>query len=360
MDSGKEQPVKFMITTIPGDGIGPEITAEAVKVLDAVAAKYGHQFEYHEALMGGVAIDETGNPLPDETLEVAKSSDAVLLGAIGGPKWDTTDPEGVRPEQGLLGIRKALELFANLRPVQVFDALIDSSTLKPDVIRGVDILVVRELTGGLYFGARARENDRAYDTMDYHVYEIERIVRKAFELARGRRKIVHSIDKANVLESSRLWREVTVGIAPDYPDVHLEHMLVDNAAMQIIRHPEQFDVMVTENMFGDILSDEASMLSGSLGMLSSASLGAGHLALYEPSHGSAPKHAGLDRANPIATILSAALMVRYSFELEAEARAIEGAVEQVLSEGFRTKDIEQEGTTVVGTARMGDLIAERV
>lgn len=350
----------FTITTIPGDGIGPEITAAATRVVDAVGAKYGHQFHCHEALMGGVAIDATGNPLPDETLALAKSSDAVLLGAIGGPKWDSTDPEGVRPEQGLLGIRKALELFANLRPVTVFDALIDSSTLKADVIRGVDVLVVRELTGGLYFGARAREGDRAYDTMDYHEYEIERIVRKAFELARGRRKIVHSVDKANVLESSRLWREVTMRIGPDYPDVQLVHMLVDNCAMQIIRHPEQFDVIVTENMFGDILSDEASMLSGSLGMLSSASLGAEHLALYEPAHGSAPKHAGKNIANPIATVLSAALMLRYSFELETEAKAVEDAVTKVLDEGYRTKDIEQEGTTVVGTSQMGDVIAERV
>ncbi|RJQ54901.1 MAG: 3-isopropylmalate dehydrogenase [Actinobacteria bacterium] len=352
--------MRFKIAVLPGDGIGPEIVSATLVVLNSVATKYDHEFDYREALMGGIAIDETGNPLPEETLELATSSDAVLLGAIGGPKWDTTDPKGVRPEQGLLGIRKALELFANLRPVPVFDALIDSSTLKPEVIRGVDILVVRELTGGLYFGASAREGDRAYDTMDYHVYEIERIVRKAMELARGRKKIVHSIDKANVLESSRLWREVTTRIAAEYPDVHLEHMLVDNCAMQIIRHPEQFDVMVTENMFGDILSDEASMLSGSLGMLSSASLGAGHLALYEPSHGSAPKHAGKDVANPIATVLSAALMLRYSFELDAEARAVEAAVTRVLDEGFRTRDIEQESTTVVGTARMGELIAERV
>lgn len=361
----------FKVAALPGDGIGPDIAREAQKVLDAVGAKYGHGFAYTDALIGGAAIDATGSPLPDETLGVCKAADAVLLGAIGGPKWDTTDPKGVRPEQGLLGIRQELGLFANLRPVRIFDALLESSTVKPEVIRGVDVLIVRELTGGIYFGKRARESgvayggsgpvgDAAYDTEYYHAFEIERIVRKACELARARGTAnLCSVDKANVLEASRLWREVAHKTVADYPDVDMWDLLVDNAAMQLIKNPRQFDVMVTSNMFGDILSDEASMLSGSLGMLGSASLGEG-TALYEPSHGSAPKYTGMDVANPTATILSAGMMLRYSFGLTAEADAIEGAIEKVLEEGYRTKDIHQEGTELVGTTRMGDLIAERV
>lgn len=349
----------FELVVLPGDGIGPDIIAEARKVLDAVAGKYGHTFGYTEALIGGAAIDETGNPLPAETLAACLDADAVLLGAIGGPKWDTTDPKAVRPEQGLLGIRRELGLYANLRPVRVFDALIESSTIKPDVIRGVDILVVRELTGGIYFGKRDRIGDTAYDTEEYHAFEIERIVRKACELSRSRRRDVCSVDKANVLEASRLWREVAHEVAGQYPDVRVWDLLVDNCAMQIIKNPRQFDVMVTSNMFGDILSDEASMLSGSLGMLASASLG-DDAALYEPAHGSAPKYTGMDVVNPTATILSAGLMLRYSFGLTDEADAVDSAIEKVLEDGYRTKDIMQEGKTLVGTSRMGDLIAARV
>ncbi|MBE0476970.1 MAG: 3-isopropylmalate dehydrogenase [Coriobacteriia bacterium] len=351
---------EFRIAVLPGDGIGPDITREAVKVLDAVGSGFGHTFEYTEALIGGAAIDATGSPLPDDTLAACEAGDAVLLGAIGGPKWDTTDPEGVRPEQGLLGIRKALGLYANLRPVRIFDALIDSSTVKPDVIRGVDIMIVRELTGGIYFGKRERVGEMAYDTEEYHAFEVERIVRKACELARARKTAnVCSVDKANVLESSRLWREVAHRTVAEYPDVEMWDLLVDNCAMQIVKNPRQFDVVVTSNMFGDILSDEASMLSGSLGMLASASLGDGP-GLYEPSHGSAPKYTGMDVVNPTATILSAVLMLRYSFGLEREAAAVEEAVERVLADGFRTKDIMEEGRELVGTTRMGDLVAERV
>jgi len=355
--------VQFRIAVLPGDGIGPEITRQAQKVLDAVGAKFGHSFEYTEALTGGAAIDATGTPLPEETLALCKSTDAVLLGAIGGPKWDTTDPKGVRPEQGLLGLRKELGVYANLRPVQIFDALIDGSTIKPEVIRGVDILIVRELTGGIYFGKRDRVGDMAYDTEEYHAYEVERIVRKACELARARgTSNVCSVDKANVLEASRLWREVAHTTVAEYPDIEMWDLLVDNCAMQLIRHPKQFDVVVTSNMFGDILSDEASMLSGSLGMLASASIGDGP-GLYEPSHGSAPKYAGLDVANPIATILSAGMMLQYSFGLTEEAAAVTKAIEDVLDEGWRTKDIADETTLpqrTVGTDAMGSLVAERV
>jgi len=350
----------YRICLLPGDGIGPDITAEAVKVLGAVSGRFGHEFTYTEALIGGAAIDATGDPLPGETLAACEASDAVLLGAIGGPKWDTTDPAGVRPEQGLLGIRKALGLYANLRPVRIFDALIDGSTVKAEVIRGVDIMIVRELTGGIYFGERGRVGDMAFDTETYHGFEVERIVRKACELARARgTSNVCSVDKANVLESSRLWRETAHRAVAQYPDIELWDLLVDNCAMQLVKNPRQFDVVVTSNMFGDILSDEASMLSGSLGMLASASLGDGP-GLYEPSHGSAPKYTGMDVANPIATVLSAALMLRYSFGLEAEASAIEAAIERVLDDGFRTKDIRQDGCELVGTSRMGDLVAERV
>ena len=361
------------ICLLPGDGIGPEITAEAVKVLGVIGERFGVRFEFDEALLGGIAIDETGSPLPDATLETARAADAVLLAAIGGPKWDTTDPTKPRPEQGLLGIRKALELYANLRPVKLFGALVGASTLKPEFLEGVDMLIVRELTGGLYFGARARETGvegaagegrpgmRAYDTMDYREFEIERIARTAFEAARGRRNLVHSVDKANVLESSRLWREVVHRLhAEEYSDVELVDQLVDNTAMQLIRNPAQFDVVVTENMFGDILSDEASMLTCSLGMLASASLGDG-TALYEPSHGSAPDIAGRGVANPLAMLLSVEMMLRYSFAMDVAADALSSAIEGVLAEGWRTGDIADATTLpqrTVGTSAMGDLVAK--
>ena len=365
----------YRICLLPGDGIGPEIIAEGVKVLDAVGEKYGVGFTYDEALIGGIAIDETGEALPAATLETAKASDAVLLAAVGGPKWDTTDPTRPRPEQGLLGIRKELGLYTNLRPVQIFSALADASTLKPEVIDGVDMMIVRELTGGLYFGERMRFYDeegagpggsngqRAFDTLEYREYEIERIARQAFEAARKRRNKVSSVDKANVLETSRLWREIVHGVHDrDYADVELEDILVDNAAMQLIDRPADFDVVVTENMFGDILSDEAAQITGSLGMLASASLGDG-TALYEPSHGSAPDIAGLGVANPLAQILSVEMMLRYSFDAEAAADDVRRAVTTVLDEGWRTGDIKDAGTPadkVVGCAAMGDLVAERL
>lgn len=362
---------EYRICLLPGDGIGPEIIAEGVKVMNAVGAKHGVRFACTEALIGGAAIDATGDPLPPETLEVAKAADAVLLAAVGGLKWDTTDSTKPRPEQGLLRIRKELGLYTNLRPVRIFDALADASTLKPEVIDGVDLVIVRELTGGLYFGARQRFYDeegagangtagqRAVDTLEYREYEVERIARQAFETARKRRHRVHSIDKANVLDTSRMWREVVHRVAADYPDVELSDMLVDNTAMQLINNPAQFDVVVTENMFGDILSDEASMLSGSLGMLASASLGDG-TALYEPSHGSAPDIAGRGIANPLAQILSVEMMLRYSFNMAEAADDISRAVTEVLDEGWRTGDIKQADTLadkVVGTAAMGDLVA---
>lgn len=361
----------YTICLLPGDGIGPEITAEAVKVLDVIAERTGVTFSYTEGLIGGIAIDETGNPLPEATLEAAQGSDAVLLAAIGGPKWDTTDPDKPRPEQGLLGIRKALKLYANLRPVRIFPALIDASPLKPEYLEGVDMLIVRELTGGLYFGKRERQCDiddaggvgvcgmRAYDTLDYSEFEIERIARVAFDAARTRRGKVHSIDKANVLESSRLWREVVHRVAADYPDVEVVDQLVDNTAMQLIRWPGQFDVMVTENMFGDILSDEASMLGGSLGLLASASIGDG-APLFEPSHGSAPDIAGRGVANPLAMLLSVELMLRYALDMHDEADALSAAIESVLDAGWRTADIADAATLpqrTVGTAVMGDLVA---
>jgi len=365
----------YSICLLPGDGIGPEITAEAVKVLGIIGGRHDVTFTFEEALLGGIAIDETGSPLPDETLTKAKAADAVLLAAIGGPKWDTTDPAKPRPEQGLLGIRKALELYANLRPVKLFPALLAASSLKPEFLEGVDMLIVRELTGGLYFGARARENDvpgassdggpgmRAYDTMEYREFEIERIARTAFEAARLRGSKVHSVDKANVLESSRLWREVVHRLhAAEFSDVELLDQLVDNTAMQLIRRPAQFDVVVTENMFGDILSDEASMLTGSLGMLASASLGDG-TALYEPSHGSAPDIAGQGIANPLAMLLSVEMMLRYSFAMNDAADALAAAIGDVLAEGWRTRDIADASTAedrIVGTQAMGDLVAERL
>ena len=365
----------YRICLLPGDGIGPEIIAEAVKVLGAIGAKHHVTFEFVEALLGGAAIDATGTALPDATLDAARAADAVLLAAIGGPKWDTTDPSKPRPEQGLLGIRKGLGLFANLRPVKIFDALRDASSLKPEFLAGVDMLIVRELTGGLYFGDKGREvgvagaatgggvGMRAHDTMAYSEFEIERIARVAFEAARTRRGKVHSVDKANVLESSRLWREVVHRLhAAEFSDVELTDQLVDNSAMQLIRNPAQFDVIVTENMFGDILSDEASMLTGSLGMLASASLGDG-TALYEPSHGSAPDIAGLGVANPIAMLLSVELMLRHSFEMHAAADELAAAVESVLAAGWRTRDIASAETLkghVVGTVALGDLVAQRL
>ncbi len=347
------------IALLPGDGIGPEVVAEGVRVLNAVAAAYGHSFAYREALLGGCAIDATGSPLPAATLAACEAADAVLLGAVGGPKWD--DPRAkVRPEQGLLGLRKALGLYANLRPVAVPEQLAERSPLRPELVRGVDLIVVRELTGGIYFGAKESvfirpDEERAYDTCVYTTSEIARVVRRAADLARQRRGLLTSVDKANVLETSRLWRRVTTEIvAHEYPDLRLEHILVDACAMHLLRRPADFDVIVTENMFGDILTDEASMLTGSLGMLPSASLGDGQRGLYEPIHGSAPDIAGQGRANPLATILSTALLLRHSLGLEAEAAAVEAAVAATLEQGIVTADLAAAGsaysTEAVGTA----------
>lgn len=352
------------IAVIPGDGIGPDIIKQAYKVLDRISKAHQMEFEYQEVLMGGIAIDHTGLPLPEETLKVCKNSDAVLLGAVGGEKWDNL-PGHQRPEAGLLGIRKGLRVFANLRPAILFPQLKSASTLKEEVLGdGLDIMVVRELTGGIYFGQRGRRDgsagQEAWDTETYSTHEVERVARVAFEIAKRRKKKLMSIDKANILESSRLWREVVCKVAQEHPDVELDHMYVDNAAMQLVRNPRQFDVIVTSNMFGDILSDEASMLTGSLGMLPSASLGEGTRGLYEPIHGSAPDIAGQDKANPIATILSVAMMLRYSFNREDAAAAVEAAVGSVLDRGFRTPDIMQPGMTMVGTEEMGDKIAARI
>jgi 3-isopropylmalate dehydrogenase len=352
------------IVTLPGDGISPEVVAEAVKVMDRVAEVYDHTFEYEEALIGGVAIDATGNPLPDETVEKCLASDGVLLGAVGHPRFDNDPRAKVRPEQGLLGLRKALGVFANLRPVKLYPQLLHASTIKPEVIKDVDLLVVRELTGGIYFGERGRKVvdgvEAAYDTMFYTVPEVERVVRVAFELARKRRKKVMSVDKANVLESSRLWRETATRVAEEYPDVEFDAMFVDIAAMRLVRYPSVFDVVVTGNMFGDILTDEASMIAGSMGMLPSGAIGATRPGLFEPIHGSAPKYTGMNVVNPIATILSAAMLLRHSLDLDAEAQAIEDAVQKVLEDGYRTKDIMEEGGELVGTREMGDLITERI
>ncbi|MBO9608900.1 MAG: 3-isopropylmalate dehydrogenase [Paenibacillaceae bacterium] len=347
------------IAVIAGDGIGPEVVAEAEKVLRKTEEVFGYKFETEHGLFGGIAIDQKGTPLPQETLDICKQADAVLLGAVGGPKWDS-NPKETRPETGLLGIRKALGLFSNIRPASIFDCLKDASTLKPEVLDGTDLIVVRELTGGIYFGEKFRRDgangQEAVDTCVYNVMEVERIVRQAFEIARGRRKKLTSVDKANVLETSRLWRETVIRIAPDYPDVELEHVLVDNCAMQLLRRPSSFDVIVTENMFGDILSDEAAMLTGSIGMLSSASLGEGSFGLYEPVHGSAPDIAGQGIANPIATILSVALMFRLTFGYNDAAEAIERAVKEVLDAGHRTGDIAVDKSKAIGTTAMGDLI----
>lgn len=356
------------IVTIPGDGIGPEIVREACKVLDKVGEVYGHTFQYTKILMGGCSIDAYGVPLTDEALETAKKSDAVLLGAVGGnvgnSKWYDVAPN-LRPEAGLLAIRKGLNLFANLRPAYLYNELADACPLKKENIGdGFDMIIVRELTGGLYFGERHTEEVdgvlQATDTLTYNENEIRRIAIKAFDIAMKRRKHVISVDKANVLDSSRLWRRVVEEVAKDYPEVKLEHMLVDNCAMQLVMNPGQFDVVLTENMFGDILSDEASMITGSIGMLSSASLNETKFGMYEPSHGSAPDIAGKDLANPIATVLSAAMMLRYSFDMDKEADAIEAAVQQVLTDGYRTGDIYSEGCKKVGTMEMGDLIAAHI
>ncbi len=360
--------MNYRIASIPGDGIGPEIISEAKKVLNRVAERYGHEFAFTDLLLGGAAIDATGVPLPQETIDEAKASDAVLMGSIGGntstSPWYQLEPH-LRPEAGLLGIRKALNLFANLRPALLYRELQEACPLKDELIEGgFDLLIMRELTGGLYFGERKTVTEdgrrKAIDTLTYNEEEIKRIAIKAFEIARVRQKKVTSVDKANVLDSSRLWRAVVNEVAVSYPDVTLEHMLVDNCAMQLVRDPKQFDVVLTENMFGDILSDEASMITGSIGMLPSASLNDTDFGLYEPSHGSAPDIAGQDLANPIATILSASMMLRFSFHLAKEADAIDDAVRKTLSDGYRTGDILSEGCTKVGTKQMGDLIAERI
>ena len=360
--------MEYKIALIPGDGIGPEIVREAKKVLDQVCKVYGHHFEYEELLLGGASIDVHGVPLTEETIAAAKASDAVLMGSIGGDAktspWYQLEPSK-RPEAGLLRIRKALNLFANLRPAYLYEELKGACPLKEEVIGdGFDMIIVRELTGGLYFGERKtlEENGvrKAIDTLTYDEKEIRRIAVKAFEIAKKRRKKVTSVDKANVLDSSRLWRKVVEEVAVQYPEVTLEHMLVDNCAMQLVHNPGQFDVILTENMFGDILSDEASMVTGSIGMLSSASLNETKFGLYEPSHGSAPDIAGKGIANPLATILSAAMMLRFSLDLDKEADAVEAAVSKVLKEGYRTIDIMEDGMTQVGTSQMGDLIAEQI
>jgi 3-isopropylmalate dehydrogenase len=362
--------MKFDIAVLPGDGVGPEVVAEALKVLKVVGERFGHEFNLHEGLIGGIAIDASGEALTAATLRMCRKCHAVLLGAVGGPKWD--DPlNKVRPEDGLLALRKELALFANLRPVKVLPMLVNSTTLKPEVIEGVDMVVVRELTGGLYFGKPKKRwttstGRKAVDSMLYSEQEIERIVRVGFELARQRRKKLVSVDKANVLESSRLWRQVATEVSAKYPDVELEHMLVDSCSMRLIQKPTYFDVIVTENTFGDILTDEASMLAGSMGMLPSASLagvpqaGVMSYGMYEPIHGSAPKRAGLNMANPIATILTAAMMLRYSMALEKEAQAVEKAVLNTLEAGYRTYDIMEDGKTRVGTREMGDVIAKAI
>lgn len=360
--------MEYRIAVIPGDGIGPEIVTEAKKVLDRVGQVFGHTFHYTEVDMGGVSIDKYGVPLTKEALETAKNSDSVLLGAVGGhvgnSRWYDVAPE-LRPEAGLLAIRKGLNLFANIRPACLYDGLEDACPLKREIIGdGFDMVIVRELTGGLYFGERHTEEVngvmQATDTLVYNETEIRRVAVKAFETAMKRKKKVTSVDKANVLDSSRLWRKVVEEVAKDYPEVELSHMLVDNCAMQLVMDPGQFDVILTENMFGDILSDEASMITGSIGMLSSASLNEGKFGLYEPSHGSAPDIAGKGIANPIATILSAAMMLRFSFDLDKEAEAVENAVKKVLAGGYRTADIMAEGMKQTGTKEMGDLICSQI
>lgn len=356
--------MKYNIAVIPGDGIGPEVINEAIKVLDAVGSKYGHEFNYTQVLAGGAAIDAAGECLPQETIDIAKKSDAVLLGAVGGPKWDSL-PGDKRPERALLGIRKELGLFANLRPAIMFDELKDSCPIRPEKVEGgLDLLVVRELTGGIYFGERGyKDTDMgkaAYDIEQYSEGEVRRIAKVAFDMAMKRNKKVTSVDKANVLESSRLWRKTVAEVAKEYPEVELENFYVDNTAMQLVYNPKQFDVIVTSNIFGDILSDEASMITGSLGMLPSASLAEGNFGMYEPVHGSAPDIAGTGKANPMATILSAAMMLKYTFGLSDEADAIENAVKKTLAAGYRTPDIMSEGKTPATTEQIGSLIAQNI
>lgn len=360
--------MKCNIGVIKGDGIGPEIVDEAIKVLDAVAKKYNHEFNYTRILMGGESIDATGEPLTQEAIDTALAQDAVLMGSIGGntstSPWYKLEPH-LRPEAGLLKLRKSLNLFANLRPAYLYKELVGACPLKEEISKnGFDMMIMRELTGGLYFGDRKTVTEdgvtTAYDSLTYSDVEIRRIAKRGFDIAMKRRKKVTSVDKANVLDSSRLWRKIVEEVAKDYPEVEYEHMLVDNCAMQLVRDPAQFDVILTENMFGDILSDEASMVTGSIGMLSSASLNDTKFGLYEPSHGSAPDIAGQDIANPIATILSAAMMLRYSFDLDEEADAIENAVKKILQDNYRTVDIMSEGCTKVGCSKMGDLLAQSI
>lgn len=356
--------MNYNIAVIPGDGIGPEVTGQAIKILEAVGACFGHSFRFIEAEAGGCAIEKYGHPLPQQTLDTCRASDSVLLGAVGGWQWDTL-PGDKRPEQALLGLRGGLGLYANLRPAMLFPALRSACVLRPDIAaRGVDMLIVRELTGGIYFGKRARlqtpQGEAAFDTEMYSEQEVRRIAAVAFAAARARKRHVTSVDKANILASSQLWRAVVTDLAKEYPDVVLDHLYVDNAAMQLIRDPGFFDVIVTSNMFGDILSDEAGQITGSIGMLPSASLGQGSFGLYEPVHGSAPDLAGKELANPIATILSAAMMLKYSFKLEAESAAIERAVDAVLAQGIRTADIMTEGMRRAGTREMGQLIIDHL
>ncbi|MCL6648047.1 MAG: 3-isopropylmalate dehydrogenase [Chloroflexi bacterium] len=361
--------MRATIALLPGDGIGPDVVREAVKALDAIAQRFGHQFEYRQALIGGCALDATGNSFPPETEQTVLAADAVLLGAVGGPKWD--DPRAAdRPERGLLALRKTLGVFANLRPVRPHPVVRDTTPLKPELVEGVDFVVIRELLGGLYFGQPSERRmgpagREAVDTMFYSEPEIRRVLRLGFELARSRRKKLTSVDKANILATSRLWRELANELASEYPEVQLEHVLVDAAAMYLIQRPASFDVIVTENMFGDILTDEAAVLAGSMGMMPSASLaeptnGGVRRGLYEPIHGSAPDIAGQEKANPIATIQSAALLLRYSLGLEAEARTIETAIDEVLAAGARTADLARPGEPVIGTKAMGDRIAAAI
>ncbi len=356
--------MNFKIAVVAGDGIGPEVMEENIKVLNAVEEKFGHSFEYEYVLGGGCAIDKYGEPLPQHTIDVCKASDSVLLGAVGGWKWDTL-PGNLRPEKALLGLRGALGLYANLRPATLHQALAGACPLKPELVKdGVDIMVVRELTGGMYFGEKGRKQtdmgEAAYDVEIYSEEEVKRIARRGFEIAMQRNKHLTNVDKQNVLESSRLWRSVVLEVAKEYPEVELDHLYVDNASMQLIMRPTTFDVIVTSNIFGDILSDEASQMTGSIGMLPSASLGDGKLGMYEPVHGSAPDIAGQDIANPIATILSGAMMLKYSFGLDEEAKVIEDAVTKVLDMGYRTADIYSEGTKKVGTKEMGQLIRDNL
>ncbi|MFH0702613.1 MAG: 3-isopropylmalate dehydrogenase [bacterium] len=355
---------EYKIAVLPGDGIGPEIVEQAIKALNSISKKFGCKFNFTYALVGGAAIEKTGKPLPEETLNLCKNSDAVFLGAVGDYRYDSIEPH-LRPEQALLKLRKELNLFANLRPAIVYEELTHASTLKEEYISGVDIMIVRELTGCIYFGEprgiELKNNEKTgYNTMVYTESEIERITKVAFEIAMKRRKKLCSVDKANVLDVSRLWREVVEKISKNYPEVEFSNMYVDNAAMQLIRNPKQFDVILTGNMFGDILSDEASMLTGSLGMLASASLSDKTIAMYEPSHGSAPKYKGLNKVNPIATIMSGAMMLKYSFNMDEAAKTIETAIKKVLKEDYRTYDIFSEGKKLVGTSEMGDLISDKI